>query len=254
MFHGLSEAADRMGISFQHTYAYEGDSDLLMLWGPGAPNRFPAINGQLARKKPVVTWDLAYWNRDKKVRCSINGAHCPKWIMKKDWPSSRFDEDKVEVSDVWNKNGPIVVAGLGQKARVQYGADVIDRWEADMVAGCLDRWDRRVLYRQKNGTGPNPPFGAGKAPNAQIERVLEGASLVITWHSNVAVDALRLGIPVICRDGAAAAICPSELPDHVFPSPVEAPVRDRFLRNLAWFQWAPSEGRQFWSFLKELLS
>jgi hypothetical protein len=44
-----------------------------------------------------------------------------------------------------------------------------------------------------------------------IEHVLAGASLVVTWHSNVAVDAIRLGIPVICREGAAAAVCPSEL-------------------------------------------
>ena len=42
-----------------------------------------------------------------------------------------------------------------------------------------------------------------------IDQALTGCSLVVTWHSNVAVDAIRMGIPVVCRDGAAAAVCPS---------------------------------------------
>jgi len=36
--------------------------------------------------------------------------------------------------------------------------------------------------------------------------------------------------------------------------PLAADVRDRFLANLAWFQWAPSEAAQTWRFLTELLA
>ena len=73
----------------------------------------------------------------------------------------------------------------------------------------------------------------------------------MTWHSNIAVDAIALGIPAVCVDGAAAAVCPAELPEEV--RPFDPALRDRFLANLAWFQWAPSEARECWAFLRGLL-
>jgi hypothetical protein len=86
-----------------------------------------------------------------------------------------------------------------------------------------------------------------------IDQALAGASLVVTWHSNVAVDAIRLGLPVICRDGAAAAVCPSDF-RTTDPQPLPASVRDRFLANLAWFQWSNSEAAAFWPWAQEMLS
>ncbi len=114
-----------------------------------------------------------------------------------------------------------------------------------MTAACHARWpDRPLVYRPKPRETGHP-----------IEDVLAGCSLLITWHSNVAVDAIRMGIPVICRDGAPAAVCPSGLSSDP-PSPLSADVRDRFLINLAWFQWgwAPIEAQGCWTFLQELLS
>ncbi len=86
-----------------------------------------------------------------------------------------------------------------------------------------------------------------------IDRALQGAGLVVTWHSNVAVDAIRMGVPVICKDGAAAAVCPSELPPSGQVPPLSAALRDRFLANLAWFQWLPDEPG-IWPFLQELFA
>jgi hypothetical protein len=82
--------------------------------------------------------------------------------------------------------------------------------------------------------------------------VLAGSSLLVTWHSNVAVDAIRMGIPVVCREGAAAAVCPSELPETI--APMADDVRDRFLANLAWFQWRPDEAPEFWRWVPEVLA
>lgn len=252
LFAALRASASRANVRVTQTRRYAGDSDWLMLWGPGGLDRFDAIRQQRARGARVICWDLAYWDRYRKLRVSIDAAHPQAWVMRRDWPTDRLTADRVTITDTWNPRGPIVVAGLGQKARVQYGAAVVDAWEAEMVKACAARVGRPVWYRSKRNDLPVPPYAIA-APPGEIERVLAGAALVITWHSNVAVDAIRAGIPVICRDGAAAAVCGSTLPDAL-PSPLATEVRDRFLANLAWFQWAPAEASQCWRFLAEILS
>ncbi len=222
------------------TQQYVGGSDWLMFWGPGHPARFEPMRRQIAAGGRCIVFDLADWDRNRKVRVSIDAAHPQAWVMRQDWPSDRLRADKITMGDAWNPAGPVMVAGLGDKARVQYGSDRIDEWETAMMATC--RADgREVQYRGK------------KVSTVPIERALQGVGLVVTWHSNVAVDAIRLGIPVVCQDGAAAAVCPSVLPPADRVRPLSAALRDRFLSNLAWFQWLPDEPG-IWPFLQELLA
>jgi hypothetical protein len=240
------------GIEARKTHAYEGGADWLLIWGPGAPNRWPYMRAQTAAGGYSVCLDLAYWSRHDKIRVSIDRAHPQAWVMKQDWPDDRVKADGIRVADLYKPDGPIIIAGIGRKARAQYGHDVTE-WEAFMVAACRERWpNRQVYYRRKQSDAPIPS-GVPLTSDAPIDHVLSGASLLITWHSNVAVDAIRLGIPVVCRDGAAAAVCPSELP--VEPAPLPVQVRDRFLANLAYFQWNPAtESKAMWTWLQELLS
>jgi hypothetical protein len=231
------------GMSVVHTQAYQGQSDILLLWGPGAPNRWPPMLAQRQAGRHVLCLDLAYWNRVRKVRVSIDRPHPDEtWVMRKQWPSSRLQADGIVCRNDWNPIGRIVVAGIGDKAKMQYGPQV-DLWEAQMLTECRTRWpEREIVYR------PKP-----RVPETHIEAILKGASLVITWHSNVAVDAIRQGIPVVCMDGAAHAVCPDTLTDE--PQPLDPDVRDRFLSNLAWFQWNPNtEAVAFWRWAQELLS
>jgi hypothetical protein len=240
LFEALTDAARKRGIEVSDSSTYRGQSDWLMLWGAGAPSRFGPMAEQIARGGRVLAWDLAYWDRYQKMRVSINGPHPQQWVMTKDWPADRFIADRVPVSNDWNPDGPVIIAGLGDKARVQYGADIIDAWEARMKAECQARgW--AVTYRAKRDPLP-------------IEQALKGASLALTWHSNVAVDAIRMGIPVVCQDGAAAAVCQSVLPPTGQVRPLSAALRDRFLSNLAWFQWNTGEAAQCWAWLRELLA
>jgi hypothetical protein len=235
----LVRAAGAAGLGCVPTRRYRGEANWLILWGPGAPNRFEPIRRQLARGGHVIAIDLAYWDRDRKVRVSIDAAHPQAWVMRRDWPTSRLQADRIVVSDGWDPQGPVVIAGIGAKATVQYGGQVA-AWEAAMAAEAHRR-GARVLHR--------PKLGASRP----IEQTLRGASLVCTWHSNVAVDAIRLGIPVICQDGAAAAVCPSTWTEA--PQPLAVDVRDRFLANLAWFQWdLRREAAACWAFLQALLT
>lgn len=228
LFARLERHAPKVGRATK-SMTYAGESEWLLLWGAGHPARVEPMRQQSASGGHTLAFDLSYWSRNEKVRLSLDAPHPQRWVMKRDWPSTRLDADRVKVGNDWNPNGHAIIAGLGQKARVQYGADTVDQWEAAMMADCRAR-GLEPIYRPKSAQ-LTPP----------IETALRGASLVMTWHSNVAVDAIRLGIPVICRDGAAAAVCPSSWPADGRPQPLDVSLRRRFLVNLAWFQWNPDK-------------
>jgi hypothetical protein len=237
----LEHTAERACLDLTVTTTYSGHAPWLLLWGPGAPDRRDLMQRHVAAGGRAIALDLAYWNRSVKTRLSIDTAHPQAWVMRQTWPARRLAQDLPFIGNLWKPTGPILLAGIGQKAKAQYGA-VVDAWEEETIGACRVRWPHRAITVR-----PKPQGFTGS-----VEDVLRGVSLVVTWHSNIAVDAIRCGIPVICRDGAAAAVCPSEVPDEPTPLPVE--VRDRFLANLAWFQWAPYEASACWTFLKELLA
>ena len=235
----LAKAATRAGARVAVSTKYDGSAPWLLLWGPGAPDRQAAIRKQVASGGHAIALDLAYWSRDRKVRVSFDGPHPQAYVMLKSWPRSRFASDPVHVDNLWNPRGPVVVAGIGEKATVQYGAAVVKSWEAEQ-ARAAEAAGYRVVSRPK------------KPIVTPIETALRGAAAVITYHSNVAVDAIRLGVPAICRDGAAAAVCTSSWPADLHPLP--GSWRDGFLSNLAWFQWdLATEAKACWRWIEEVL-
>jgi hypothetical protein len=253
VFVALQRTAVVEGVSVRSTSDYRGQAKWLVLWGPGDPVRATLMDRHVAAGGHAIALDLSYWDRDRKFRVSIDAAHPAQWVMRHDWPSDRFARERVPVASKYKANGPVLIAGIGDKARVQYGAQAVSRWESDMMRACQERWPGRlVLYRKKKPGSP-VPADAQVVPMFPIDEALNGLSLLVTWHSNVAVDAIRMGIPVVCMDGAAAAVCPSVLGVED-PKPLPEDVRDRFLANLAWFQWAPTEARACWSFLRGLLA
>jgi hypothetical protein len=253
-FTSLEAGAKAQGIDLVRTTTYRGTVPCVLMWGAGAPGRAEVLRRHVATGGHVIAMDLAYWDRNRKARVSIDAPHPQAWVMRTDLPAGRFKADGVVVGDRWKADGPVIIAGLGEKARVQYGAAIIDRWEHEMMLACKARWPkRRIFYRKKKQQSPVPDW-ALPTSGQDIDVVLTGASLVVTWHSNVAVDAIRLGVPVICKDGAAAAVCPSSLWPDRDPVPLAHQTRDRFLQNLAWYQWAPGEARALWAFLQERLA
>jgi hypothetical protein len=229
-----------MGIL--RTVSYAGGSDWLLLWGPGEARRLLATRRQVATGGRAIVFDLAYWSRQRKVRVSIDAPHPQAWVMRQPRTPARLLLDCPPRGSLWQSDGPILIAEIGEKARQQYGAATVRTWEDRLAEQCRARWPKRTIIRR-----PKRPAGL------PIDASLAGTSLVITWHSNVAIDAIRLGIPVVCRDGAAAAVSPSELPETPTPLPIK--VRDQFLANLAWFQWdLETEARACWAFLEEMLA
>jgi hypothetical protein len=108
--------------------------------------------------------------------------------------------------------------------------------------------ERRIIYRPKPGKPAERGVIYHDISAGPIAQALEGVSLVVCRHSNVAVDACMAGVPVVCEGGAAAEIYPHTLEDAgIQPSYL---VRREFLNRLAWWQWSADESVQAWKFIE----
>lgn len=218
------------------TEQYEGRAAMLMSYGLGHRVRRQWTSAHVENGGKLVGWDMGYWDRDHTMRVTVGGDH-PKALP--DMPATRSVPTLREDCD---PSGPIILVGMGRKSREQFGLWG-QQWELRTLAAIRAAYPgRRVLYRPKK---PEQMPGVEIA-EGEIADVLRGASLVVCRHSNVAVDACVAGVPVVCEDGAARALYGSDLAAPVIPSVAQ---RQRFLENLAWWQWLPTEAREAWRFL-----
>lgn len=245
LLHCLAEGAERNGHTAEH---YNGRG-VLALYGLGGPDRLPVAQ---KHDGDYLAWDAGYWNRkseNRSFRITINGLHPPQYVMRGESPGpDRWDASGLKIEQRGNPEGPIILVGNAPKS-LRIGAA---GWAAKKLAEIRQRFPgRRVLYRPKPKR-PLEPVKADGVANGDIDDVLSCASLVVCRHSNVAVDACRLGIPVACDDGAASAIYPT-LADWE-RQPDEA-TRAEFLHRLAYWQWTMEElgEEQFWTWLQTVI-
>lgn len=221
------------------TEQYEGRAPWLMSYGLGHRVRRQWTQVHLAGGGKLIGWDMGYWDRDRMMRVTVGGDH-PRALP--DMPATR---PAPALRDDADASGPIILVGMGRKSREQFGFYGLE-WELRTLAAIRAAHPgRRVLYRPKK-----PEWLAGlDNADGEIADVLRGASLVVCRHSNVAVDACIAGVPVVCEDGAATALYGSDLLHPANPGEAE---RRRFLNNLAWWQWLPTEAAQAWQFLQRV--
>jgi hypothetical protein len=221
----------------------------VVLYGLGGSDRV-----RFAERPQLVAFDAGYWNRKgphRSYRVSVGGFHCPQLVMEGPSPGpARWAASSLPVGQGYNPNGPILLVGNGPKSNAVGAAG----WTAAKAEELRKLFPgRRVLYRAK----PNKPLEQDVSHDGlalgRIDDVLQGASLVVCRHSNVSVDACRWGVPVVCDDGAAAAIYPRRLKDWEMQPHRE--LRDEFLQRLAWWQWSAAECRSgvFWDWMTEKL-
>ena len=234
----LQAMADAAPIKCAVRRAPHFDSDILMTYGIGHPERRQWWAKQLRRGAHGIAWDLGYWDRDAgMMRCTIDHDH-PQALIRPEAPE-RWDRRGVKLRRDADPGGPAVIIGLGRKALTAHGFNAL-QWERKAWKSVPPNVP--VLYRPKRPTDPRLP-GVRAAPTGPIEFVLKGASHVIARHSNVCVDAIIAGVPHFCDDGAAKALPP-------YATPTE---RLEFLRSLAHWQYSTQEAPQAWNFLLKKL-
>lgn len=244
MLAALAAAAKSAHDRVKETVSFEGRSDWLVLYGVGAAVNDEARNAQLARGGRVLMWDLGYIERKKVVghlRMSIDTDHPQQWLDKTPADGSRWRRLSVELREDANKDGPILLIGIGRKSRLYLKTD---DWERKTYESLVRRFPgRRIVYRPKGRDERRLP--CDRDETTPIADLLRGASLVVCRHSNVAVDAAIAGVPFEAENGAAMWLQQREF------TPVN---RMKFLQRLAFWQWRATEAAQAWAFAKQMVN
>lgn len=254
----LLEGAQRVGVDAQlvRQYRYQPGA-VLITYGMGGPDRLPHAKEQLARGGRVIAFDAGYWHRklsdmQRCYRVSLDGLHPPRFIMRGKNPGpARWLESGLKITKGGDLAGPILLAGNAPKS-IAIGAG---GWTAAKAAQIRKHYPGvSIAYRPKPKKPPETGIDYDLISMGNTAAEVAKASLVVCRHSNIAVDACMAGVPVVCDDGAAAAIYPHELA-RAGEQP-SAETRLEFLHRLAWWQWSPAECRagDVWPWLLGVLS
>lgn len=238
-------AARAAGDKVVETASFQGRSDWLVLFGVGAAVNDAARKKQLALGGRALLWDLGYIHRKKIVgnlRMSIDQDHPQDWLDKTpEDGGARWNKLNVELREDADKDGPIVLVGLGRKSRLYL--DEQD-WEARNYARLLQKFPgRRIVFRPKSVEDCATRLPCATDAQTPIAQLLKGKSLVVCRHSNVAVDAAIAGVPFEAENGAAVWLKRREF---TYANRLE------FLQRLAWWQWRATEAAQAWKFAKQV--
>lgn len=262
MLSALIESAPAAGVTTEQTAAYQGRCEWLVTGPLGDPTRYDAFKRHRAAGGRTLICDLGYWRRkitpgeDRLMRFAIDAPHCQNMLFLGPADPSRLTAHGIGVRDTYDKDGHIVIVGLGPKGARWAGLGM-GEFEARALEMCRRRWpDREVVYRPKirNGVVCHKLSGVDRtATDPDISTVLDGASLVVNQHSNAGVDAVIQGIPLLSEDGAACALSGEGL-DRT-PRVIPISERSVFLQHLACWQWSQREAAQgkVWSWLRGVL-
>jgi len=249
MLEALFAAARRAGTRCFRTERYEGVADWLVLFGVGHAERAPARTAHVQSGRHAILWDLGYFGRKKLegyCRTSIDADHPQAWLDKTPNDASRWNAHSIALQEDYDPKGHIVLVGLGYKSRVYLG---LTNWEQTKLAELRQRFpDRKIIYRPKpRRPSPKhswPKLDCSTDSTSPIRTLLDGASLVVCRHSNVAIDATIAGIPFESEDGAAM---------WLLQRPFTPENRLTFLHKLSWWQYRQEEAEKAWIFLTDIL-
>ena len=258
MLRALACSATERGVLVKVTSSYSGKNKNLMLWGVGDIARNEIFLEHVKAGGDAYCWDMGYWHSrggsdtsNSYNRFSKNHYH-PQEIIKNleldEQDKRRFKLDtSIIFRDVYNPNGPIILVGNGPKScthlKIGKGS-----WEFEALNKIRKHFgkNKKIIFRPKPNNEYERLSGTEVDQLSSIDDLMLGASLVVGRHSNVAVDAIRNGIPVSCEDGAASAVYNDSL-DNV---PITTQQAADFLAKLAWFHYSPVHAAAgfFWDF------
>lgn len=257
LLQAIHAGAVSAGLDASITTSNVDQDSALILYGVGGADRWGLAHRHLNGGGRLIVWDAGYWDRKlpdrlRRYRLSIDALHPQKLIMQGPTPSPRrFRESGLRAGNKGNPDGPILLVGNGPKSNA-VGALGWAAAKSQEIKAAFP--GKKIVYRPK----PRKPQESDVFHNVlsvgPIESALSSVSLVVCRHSNVAVDACRYGVPVVCDDGAAAAIYPQKLADY--EAQPSQQTRQEFLNRLAWWQWSQHECQTgvLWPWLLKVLN
>lgn len=205
--------------------------------------------------RPSVLLDLGYWGRwldnryDGYHRFAVRSLHeRPIGPM----PHDRIGKFQIERRSMDRGGSHVLLCGQSEKAARVYCL-LPEQWERDAVGRLSTCTDRSVWYMPKGSWRGKGPLPGTEYHDEALRGLLEDAWACVAHHSNSAIHALALGVPVFVVDGAAKTMSGGPLLD------IETPTRfcdedvSQFLADVAYLQWTPEEmaSGKFWLHLME---
>lgn len=190
---------------------------------------------------PFIYFDLPYWDHAEQFKVSINDRHPTAYLMDRVMPADRWDKLGIKLAP-WKINGKhILVAGMSGKAAWSWGMKD-EEYERNIIPKIAAISQRPIIYRPKpSWPGSTPIPGSTYDKVTPITKLLADAHIVVTHHSNVGVDALVAGVPVIARRGAATHLGLPDTELERIETPLRPAGREQFVANLAYCQWTMKE-------------
>jgi len=245
-------SAIRDGINrFDDAYIaekYEGPvGDIAVFYGL-RDGHLNIMKEYLKAGKRTLFVDLGYWGRRVPSKYSgyhrliLDGLHPTKQL------SETFDDSRVKKFNLrvkpWRKNGTkILLAGMSAKAAWVYGLGP-EEWEREIVKKIKSR---EILYRPKPGWIGATRIGGTEFYNPNLPLKFDDVYMIVTHHSNTAIDGLIAGIPCYVEAGPALNLS-SQLLEAQFPD-----GRQNFINALGYVQWTIDEIARGmpWKFLRD---
>lgn len=215
-------------IRQSYSGGFSNNSKIIFRWGQ---------NTSLNQDSDIVIFDCGYFLREysdkqnRHFRLSINEYH-PKNLPPAD--GDRWDKLGIQLEDLYNPSGHIILVGRGRKTRRQQGG-LAPTWEKEAYKKLRTVYpDRKIIYRPKKME--EKIRGCKTDYQTPIRDLCKGAALIYTQRSNIGNEGIVYGIPVITEDGPASDICANNLFHEIYPLPFE--TRLDFLQRLAYWQWS----------------
>lgn len=188
-------------------------------------------------KAPYVFFDRAYFgggpgtNRLRAVR----GAYQKNWV--EDRPADRLKALGVRLEPWRGKGRHILLVPPGEAICRLFG---LGDWEAKTLKRLHQATDRPVVVSYKGDPKP-------------LADRLAGCHAVVTWTSNVAVEAICAGVPAFVGPESAAAPVATQLEylERLIEAPLMPEGREAWAASLAWGQFSVEEIKR--GFAREVL-
>jgi hypothetical protein len=245
MARGIRKCGDKTWTVGSPTYRISDIKPVSIFYGMSPPlaqalKEIPAAGGT------AIYVDLGYWGRHEGGRyrgfhkICINGRHPNSYFQKRTHDDSRLRALGVTVQP-WRDGGRhILLAGMSGRAAPIDGF-APNEWELGAITEICRHTDRPIVYRPKpSWQDASPLAGTTYSPSAEpLGNALADCHAVVTHHSNVAVDALVVGVPVFCWAGVAAPMGDQRL------AAIEIPVcpegREAWAADVSFTQWSIAE-------------
>jgi len=197
----------------------------------GSPNLWNIVQEAKQQNRTIFYGDHGYFGRDEYYRITRNAF---QHLGLGEGSSKRFEAHDKTI-EPWKKRGAhILVAPPPQVNAMLFGFNS-EGWIQGVLGNLKAFSNRPVRVRHK----AHKPMRKLKAPPT-LKEDFEDCWAVVTWRSNVAVEAILAGIPVFCTGLCAAYIMGlSDLGQ--IESPVYPDNRKQWASVLANNQWTLDE-------------